>query len=69
MPVVSLKTVLEVIGGFLPEPIIEQLAFDDYVYPGNTTVAASGTETIDFGGVGTASFVFVTVTVAAILSS
>jgi len=59
MPVLSIKTVMEVLGGFLPEPIIEQLAFDEMVYVGLTEVAASGTETIDFGGVTTASFVFV----------
>lgn len=59
MPVANVKLVMEVLGAYLPEPILEQLAFDEFNYPGLVEVDASATETVDFSGPATASFLFV----------
>ena len=59
MPVVNVKVVMEVLDGVCPEPIIEQLGIDEFNYPGLVEVAASATETIDFSGPATVSFLFI----------
>ena len=59
MPVVSVKVIMEVLDGVVPEPIIEQLGIDEFNYPGLVEVAASGTETVDFSGPATVTFLFI----------
>ena len=58
MPVANVKVSMEVLGAFLPEPILEALAFDEFNYPGLVEVATSATETVDFSGPTTVSFLF-----------
>ena len=58
MPIANVKLLIEILGGVLPEPIIEQLGFDEFNYPGLVEVTASGTETVDFSGPAAVIFLF-----------
>jgi hypothetical protein len=59
MPIVSLKSSIEIPGFVSPEPIKLELGIDELNYPGLVEVSASGTETVDFSGPATASFLFI----------
>ena len=59
MPIANVKLLMEVLGEWLPEPTLESIAFDEYNHPGGVEVAPSGTETVDFSGPTTVSFIFV----------
>jgi len=65
MPIVSLKSVIEVPGFFFPEPVKLELGAPEIVYTGVVEVSASGTQAINFGVITTASFVFIRVNSAA----
>jgi len=65
MPVVSLKSIIEVPGFFLPEPVKLELSAPEIVYTGVVEVAGSGTHAVNFGVITTATFVFIRVNSAA----
>lgn len=60
MPAIfSVKAILEGHGFICPEPLLESLSIDEFTYPGISEVAASGTLTVNFQAVTTASLIFV----------
>lgn len=57
--VFTVKAVLEGHGFIIPEPLLGSLSIDEFTYPGISEVAASGTLTVNFQAVTTASLIFI----------